>query len=49
MQVRLGLLKLAGRIEGLTQEATPETLQLNWQRLRNAQSQLQNIIVVCTR
>ncbi|CAA7400452.1 unnamed protein product [Spirodela intermedia] len=48
VQVRLGLLKLAGRIEGLTREGTPETLQLNWQRLRNAQSQLQNIIVVCT-
>uniref|UniRef100_A0A1D1YR82 T-complex protein 11 n=1 Tax=Anthurium amnicola TaxID=1678845 RepID=A0A1D1YR82_9ARAE len=49
VMVRLGLLKLASGIEGLTQEAAPETLKLNFQRLRNVQSQLQKIIVICTR
>ncbi|MQL83415.1 hypothetical protein Taro_015884 [Colocasia esculenta] len=46
--VRLGLLKLVSRIEGLTQEALPETLKLNFLRLRNVQGQLQKIIVICT-
>ncbi|XP_078441249.1 T-complex protein 11 isoform X2 [Wolffia australiana] len=46
--VRLGLLKLAREVEGLTKETVPETFQLNWLRLRNAQSLLQNTLVICT-
>ncbi|KAJ6820917.1 uncharacterized protein M6B38_394315 [Iris pallida] len=46
--LRLGLLKLASGIEGLTKETVPETLELNVLRLRSVQSQLQQIIVVST-
>ncbi|KAF6139367.1 hypothetical protein GIB67_026209 [Kingdonia uniflora] len=46
--VRLGLLKLASGIEGLTHETLPETLKLNLPRLRAIQSQLQKIIVIST-
>uniref|UniRef100_A0A5B7BA90 T-complex protein 11 n=1 Tax=Davidia involucrata TaxID=16924 RepID=A0A5B7BA90_DAVIN len=44
--VRLGLLKLASRVSGLTQDALPETLKLNLSRLRAVQSQVQKIIVI---
>lgn len=47
--VRLGLLKLVIQVDGLTAESLPETLQLNLLRLRSIQSQLQKIIVICTR
>lgn len=46
--VRLGLLKLVIGIEGITQENLPETLKLNFSRLRAIQSQLQKIIVITT-
>ncbi|CAL9184516.1 uncharacterized protein LOC103978482 [Musa acuminata AAA Group] len=46
--VRLGLLKLASAIAGLTTEMAPETLELNVLRLRAVQSQLQQIIFVAT-
>ncbi|KAJ6805750.1 uncharacterized protein M6B38_177680 [Iris pallida] len=46
--LRLGLLKLASGVEGLTKETVPETLELNVLRLRMVQSQLQQIIVVST-
>ncbi|WOL00886.1 hypothetical protein Cni_G09599 [Canna indica] len=46
--VRLGLLKLASAIEGLTIETVPETLKLNVLRLKSVQSQLQQIIVITT-
>ncbi|KAI3966808.1 hypothetical protein MKW92_053658 [Papaver armeniacum] len=46
--VRLGLLKLVSKIEGITNENLPETLQLNLPRLRSIQSQLQKIIVIST-
>ncbi|CAL9131741.1 unnamed protein product [Musa textilis] len=46
--VRLGLLKLASTIEGLTSETVPETLKLNVLRLRTVQSQFQQIIVIAT-
>ncbi|PKA57147.1 hypothetical protein AXF42_Ash002451 [Apostasia shenzhenica] len=44
--LRLGLLKLACSIEGLTIDNVPETLKLNAMRLRNVQSKLQQIIVI---
>jgi hypothetical protein len=47
--VRLGLLKLVSGVEGLTQEALPETLMLNLSRLRSVQAQIQKIIVISTR
>lgn len=47
--VRIGLLKLASAIEGLTIETIPETLKLNVLRLRTVQSQFQQIIVIATR
>lgn len=47
--VRLGLLKLVSGVCGLTQEALPETLKLNFTRLRGIQAQLQKIIVISTR
>jgi len=47
--LRLGVLKLASGIEGLTRETVPETLELNVVRLRSVQSQLQQIIVISTR
>ncbi|PIA40931.1 hypothetical protein AQUCO_02300007v1 [Aquilegia coerulea] len=46
--VRLGLVKLTSGIEGITQETIPETLTLNFSRLRNVQAQLQKIIVIST-
>ncbi|XP_020107600.1 uncharacterized protein LOC109723579 isoform X2 [Ananas comosus] len=46
--VRLGLLRLASGIEGVTVQSVPETLQLNALRLRSVQSQLQQIIVIST-
>ncbi|XP_059451407.1 uncharacterized protein LOC132182231 isoform X1 [Corylus avellana] len=46
--VRLGLLKLVSGVEGLTQEALPETLMLNLSRLRSVQAQIQKIIVIST-
>ncbi|KAI3966806.1 hypothetical protein MKW92_053656 [Papaver armeniacum] len=42
--VRLGLLKLVSKIEGINNENLPETLKLNFPRLRSIQSQLQKII-----
>lgn len=47
--VRLGLLKLISGVEGLTQEALPETLMLNLSRLRSVQAQIQKIIVISIR
>jgi len=47
--VRLGLLKLVSGVEGLRQEALPETLMLNLSRLRSVQAQIQKIIVISTR
>ncbi|ESQ38653.1 hypothetical protein EUTSA_v10028375mg [Eutrema salsugineum] len=44
--VRLGLLKMASEIGGLTLETVPETFQLNLSRLRAIQSQIQKIILV---
>ncbi|GJS23454.1 T-complex protein 11 [Tanacetum coccineum] len=46
--VRLGLLKLVNDVYGVTQEELPETLKLNFLRLRVVQSQLQKIIVTAT-
>ncbi|MCL7045526.1 hypothetical protein MKW94_020629 [Papaver nudicaule] len=42
--LRLGLLKLVSKIEGITDENLPETMKLNFGRLRSIQSQLQKII-----
>ncbi|XP_074330115.1 uncharacterized protein LOC141667492 isoform X2 [Apium graveolens] len=44
--VRLGLLQLANQVSGLTEEVMPETLKLNFIRLRAVQAQVQKIIVV---
>ncbi|CAL0334325.1 unnamed protein product [Lupinus luteus] len=46
--VRLGLLKLVSGIAGFTQEVLPETLSLNFTRLRSVQAQFQKIIVIST-
>ncbi|KAH0766928.1 hypothetical protein KY285_002799 [Solanum tuberosum] len=46
--VRLGLLKLVNAVSGLTQEGLPETLQLNFFRLRATQAKIQKIIVIAT-
>lgn len=46
--VRLGLLKLVSGISGLTQDDLPETLSLNFSRLRSVQAQIQKIIVIAT-
>ncbi|KAF8404280.1 hypothetical protein HHK36_009162 [Tetracentron sinense] len=46
--VRLGLLKLVSGVEGITQDTLPETLKLNFSRLRAVQAQLQKIIVIST-
>ncbi|XP_074588189.1 uncharacterized protein LOC141844091 [Curcuma longa] len=46
--LRLGLVKLASVVEGLTMETLPETLNLNVSRLRSVQSQFQQIIVTAT-
>lgn len=47
--VRLGLLKLVSGTSGLTQDDLPETLSLNFSRLRSVQAQIQKIIVISTR
>lgn len=47
--VRLGLLKLVSRITGLAESELPETMNLNFSRLRSVQSQVQKIIVKATR
>ncbi|KAI7728902.1 hypothetical protein M8C21_012296 [Ambrosia artemisiifolia] len=46
--VRLGLLKLVNDVYGVTQEELPETLKLNFLRVRMVQAQLQKIIVTAT-
>ncbi|XP_068654343.1 uncharacterized protein [Aristolochia californica] len=46
--VRISLLKLVNKIEGLMHEILPETLKLNCLRLRTVQGQLQKIIVLIT-
>ncbi|XP_076887685.1 uncharacterized protein LOC143537905 [Bidens hawaiensis] len=46
--VRLGLLKLVNDVYGVTQDDMPETLKLNFVRLRMVQAQLQKIIVTAT-
>ncbi|XP_024979522.1 uncharacterized protein LOC112516611 isoform X1 [Cynara cardunculus var. scolymus] len=46
--VRLGLMKLVNDVYGVTQEELPETLKLNFLRLRVIQAQLQKIIVTAT-
>ncbi|KAL8540703.1 hypothetical protein ACS0TY_002076 [Phlomoides rotata] len=47
--VRLGLLKLVvNRITGLAESELPETMNLNFSRLRSVQSQVQKIIVIAT-
>lgn len=46
--LRLGLLQLVCEIEGLTVETLPETLRLNFSRLRAVQAFLQKVIVICT-
>ncbi|KAJ9538232.1 hypothetical protein OSB04_030965 [Centaurea solstitialis] len=46
--VRLGLMKLVNDVYGVTQEELPETLKLNFLRLRVVQAQLQKIIVTAT-
>ncbi|XAR56338.1 hypothetical protein NMG60_11036783 [Bertholletia excelsa] len=48
LMVRLGLLKLVSGVSGLTEDALPETLKLNFARLRGVQAQLQKIIVIST-
>ncbi|KAJ8572612.1 hypothetical protein K7X08_009123 [Anisodus acutangulus] len=48
LMVRLGLLKLANAVSGLTQEGLPETMQLNFFRLRAIQARIQKIIVIAT-
>ncbi|XP_071736870.1 uncharacterized protein [Rutidosis leptorrhynchoides] len=46
--VRLGLLKLVNNVDGVTQEDLPETLKLNYIRLRFVQNELQKITVIAT-
>ncbi|KAE8716692.1 hypothetical protein F3Y22_tig00110109pilonHSYRG00033 [Hibiscus syriacus] len=46
--VRLGLLKLASGVSGLTPDALPETFTLNFSRLRGVQAEIQKIIVIST-
>ncbi|KAM3377687.1 hypothetical protein P3S68_010100 [Capsicum galapagoense] len=46
--VRLGLLKLVNAVSGLTQEGLPETMQLNFFRLRAVQAKIQKIVVIAT-
>lgn len=47
--VRLGLLKMAFEISGITEESLPETMKLNFLRLRSLQAGIQKIIVIATR
>lgn len=46
--VRLGLLKMVFEISGLTEENLPETMKLNFLRLRVLQAGIQKIIVIAT-
>lgn len=46
--VRLGLLKFVNAVSGLTQEGLPETMQLNFFKLRAVQAKIQKIIVIAT-
>ncbi|KAE8788199.1 hypothetical protein D1007_37802 [Hordeum vulgare] len=46
--VRIGLLQLVSRMEGLERNSVPETFKLNWLRLRGVQSQFQQVIVMAT-
>ncbi|KAL3843691.1 hypothetical protein ACJIZ3_001094 [Penstemon smallii] len=46
--VRLGLMKLVSRVVGLTEGDLPETMILNFSRLRGMQSRVQKIIVIAT-
>lgn len=47
--VRIGLLQLISRMEGMERKSVPETFKLNWLRLRGVQSQFQQVIVIATR
>lgn len=47
--VRLGLLKLVSKVHGLEEGELPETMKLNFSRLRAVQSRVQKIIVIVTR
>lgn len=47
--VRLGLVKLVNNVNGVMKEELPETLKLNFLRLRAVQTQLQKITVIATR
>ncbi|XVF67683.1 hypothetical protein PTKIN_Ptkin10aG0141200 [Pterospermum kingtungense] len=46
--VRLGLLKLASAVSGITPDGLPETFKLNLSRLRGVQAEIQKIIVIST-
>ncbi|KAL4580724.1 hypothetical protein LXL04_016926 [Taraxacum kok-saghyz] len=46
--VRLGLVKLVNNVNGVVKEELPETLKLNFMRLRGVQTQLQKITVIAT-
>ncbi|XP_023740128.1 uncharacterized protein LOC111888231 [Lactuca sativa] len=46
--VRLGLVKLVNNVNGVMKEELPETLKLNFLRLRAVQTQLQKITVIAT-
>ncbi|KAF7084128.1 hypothetical protein CFC21_087810 [Triticum aestivum] len=46
--VRIGLLQLISRMEGMERKSVPETFKLNWLRLRGVQSQFQQVIVIAT-
>lgn len=46
--VRLGLLKLVNNVNGVMKEELPETLKLNFLRLRSVQTKLQKITVIAT-
>nr|CAD1836912.1 unnamed protein product [Ananas comosus var. bracteatus] len=48
LMVRLGLLKLASGVEGVTMQSVPETFKLNASRLRSIQSRYQQIIIITT-
>ncbi|KAM3240934.1 hypothetical protein ACQJBY_054148 [Aegilops geniculata] len=45
--VRIGLLQLISRMEGMERKSVPETFKLNWLRLRGVQSQFQQVIHAC--
>ncbi|CAO2042376.1 unnamed protein product [Urochloa humidicola] len=46
--VRIGLLQLVTNMEELKMQSTPETFQLNLQRLKAVQCQFQQVIVIAT-